>query len=90
MGCEAGCLNGSGRDRVHLRPIVSDVFPRLDRMNELPGCHPRALPCLPELDHTLDLFTTSISQAKGAYQYIVESADSASKSPQPEAKREGA
>ena len=81
MGCEAGCSLRS-RSCALLRPIASGGLPRLDGVNELPGCHPRALPSLPELDHTHGRVNHEYQPSKCAYQYVVESADSASKSPQ--------
>ena len=92
-GCEGGCLNGSGRDGVcfYGQSFQASSPPPLDGVNELPGCHPRG-PAQSTWagSPTLDVFTTSISQAKALNMYIVVSADSASKSPQLESKREGA
>ena len=95
MGYEAGFLNGPGRDRVRFYYVTADRFRRLPPP-WLGGWAAR----LPPAGHASSrLYLSWITAhsgrvhhdyqpSKGAYQYVVESADSASKLPQLESKRE--
>ena len=88
MGCEAGCSNGSGRDRVcfYGRSFQASSPWWGEWAVRLPPAGSAQSSDLSWI--TLGMFTANISQAKALTEYIVESADSASKSPQSESKRE--